>query len=260
MAAGVKVAGFAALIRIVTVELAPAASIWTGILWWLAVLTMIVPNLIALAEDNVKRMLAYSSIAHAGYLLVGVVSGAAGRSAALLYLAIYAVMTLGAFALVGTIDGAEGSRGTLADYRGLGWRRPLLGTLLVVFLLSLAGFPPTGGFIGKLYLLLAAVEAGNVALAVILVLMSFVSYYYYLRVIWKMYFEEAPEDASLPATPGASFRLAALVAAVVILVAGLFPGAALRTAERVGDDLAPRQVSPLTRPVTPVGVPGAGAD
>ncbi len=255
MAAGVKAAGFAALLRIVTVELAPAVSVWGAILWWLAVLTMIVPNFIALAEDNVKRMLAYSSISHAGYLLVGVVAGSAlGRSAVLLYLAVYAVMTLGAFAVVGAVAGKEDSRGGLADYRGLGWRRPLLGALLAVFLLSLAGFPPTGGFIGKLYLLLAAVDAGHVTLAVILVIMSFVSYYYYLRVIWKMYFEEAPEDAPLPAAPGATFRFAAIVAAVAILVAGLFPGRAIRMAEYAGEDLSPRQVTPLSRPAAPLGV------
>ena len=261
MAAGVKAAGFAAILRIVTVELAPAAAIWTSVLWWLAVLTMVVPNLIALAQDNVKRMLAYSSIAHAGYLLVGVVAGsAAGRSAALLYLAVYALMTLGAFALVGAVASAEGSRGGLADFRGLGWRRPLLGALLVLFLLSLAGFPPTGGFIGKLYLLLAAVESGHVTLAVILVLTSFVSYYYYLRVIWKMYFEEAPEDAALPAAAGAAFRLAAVAAAVVILVAGLFPGRAIRMAEHAGEDLAPRQVAPFSQPAAPVGVTETSTD
>jgi len=261
MAAGVKAAGFAALLRIVTVELAPAASIWSSILWWLAVLTMIVPNLIALAQDNVKRMLAYSSIAHAGYLLVGVVVGtASGRSAALLYLAVYAVMTLGAFALVGVVAGRGEAHGGLADYRGLGWRRPLVGALLVIFLLSLAGFPPTGGFIGKLYLLLAAVEAGQVALAVILVLTSFVSYYYYLRVIWKMYFEDAAEEAVLPAAPGTAFRFAAVFAALVILVAGLFPGRAIHTVTEAGQDLAPRPVAPLSQPVVPAGITEASTD
>ena len=261
MAAGVKAAGFAALIRIVTVELAPAAPVWAVILWWLAVLTMIVPNFIALAQDNVKRMLAYSSISHAGYLLVGVVAGsAAGRSAVLFYLAVYAVMTLGAFAVVGLVAGEGDSRGGLADYRGLGWRRPLLGALFVIFLLSLAGFPPTGGFIGKLYLLLAAVEAGHVTLAVILVLTSFVSYYYYLRVIWKMYFEEAPEDAPLPPVPGAAFRIAAVVAALIILIAGLVPGRAIRAAEHAGEDLSPRQVTPLSQPVAPEGVTETSTD
>jgi NADH-quinone oxidoreductase subunit N len=261
MAAGVKAAGFAALLRIVTVELAPAAEVWTEILWWLAVLTMIVPNLIALAQDSVKRMLAYSSIAHAGYLLVGVVAGSsAGRSAALLYLAVYSVMTIGAFAVVGLVAGKGDSRTGLADYRGLGWRRPLLGGLMVIFLLSLAGFPPTGGFIGKLYLLIAAVDAGHVALAVILVVTSFVSYYYYLRVIWKMYFEEAPEDAVLPAAPGGAFRLAAVVAALAILVSGLFPGRAIQTAETVGQDLAPRPATPFSQPAVPMGVPDTTTD
>lgn len=252
MAAGVKVAGFAAVLRLVTVELAPAQAVWQTILWWLAVLTMVVPNLIALAQDDVKRMLAYSSIAHAGYLLVGVVaSSSLGRSAALFYLAVYAVMTLGAFAIVFVVAGKGDARSRLSDYRGLGWRRPLLGVLLVVFLLSLAGFPPTGGFIGKLYLLSAAVEAGELALAVTLVLTSFISYYYYLRVVWKMYFEAAPEEAPVPATPGLAYRVAAVVSAVAILAAGLFPGSALRVADRAGADLAPRPVAPLQTSVTP---------
>lgn len=258
MAAGVKAAGFAAILRIVTVELAPAASIWASILWWLAVLTMVVPNLVALAQDNVKRMLAYSSIAHAGYLLVGVVAASAlGRSASVLYLSVYAMMTLGAFGIVYVIAGKGDARSTLSDYRGLGWRRPLLAALLVVFLLSLAGFPPTGGFVGKLYLLLAAVEAGYVDLAVILVLTSFVSYYYYLRVIWKMYFEEAPTDAPLPAVPGAAFRVAAVLSAVAILAVGVLPGRAIGTMEAVGADMAPRQVAPLPSPVQPVNPTGA---
>ena len=261
MAAAVKAAGFAAILRLITVELAPAVSIWGVMLWWLAVLTMIIPNLIALAQDNVKRMLAYSSIAHAGYLLVGVVAAnALGRSASLLYLAVYAIMTLGAFAVAHTVAGKGEARGTLADYRGLGWRRPLLGALFVIFLLSLAGFPPTGGFIGKLYLLIAAVEAGHVTLAVILVVTSFVSYYYYLRVIWKMYFEEAPHDAPLPARPGAAFRLAGIASAIVILAAGILPGRAIQTAETAGQGLAPREAVPLSQPVAPVGATETNTD
>ena len=107
---------------------------------------------------------------------------------------------------------------------------------------------------------LAAVEAGHVTLAVILVLTSFVSYYYYLRVIWKMYFEEASEDAALPAPAGAAFRLAAVAAAVVILIAGLFPGRAIRMAEFAGDDLSPRQVAPFSQPAAPVGVTETSTD
>ena len=264
MAAGVKAAGFAAILRIFTVELAPALSFWQGIVWWLAMLTMIVPNLIALAEDDVKRMLAYSSIAHAGYLLVGIASASElGRSAALFYLAVYAVMTLGAFAIVYVVAGKGDGRSRLADFRGLGWRRPLLGVALFIFLLSLAGFPPTGGFIGKFYLLSAAVQSRQFVLAVTLVLTSLVSYYYYLRVVWKMYFEAAPEDAPLPATPGPAFRFAAAVAVVALLAAGLFPGHALRAVGRAGAELQPRaaQVAPGVPGLeAPVAVPGPATE
>jgi len=241
MAAGVKAAGFAAILRVVTIELAPAQDFWAEIIWWLAMLTMIVPNLIALAEDDVKRMLAYSSIAHAGYLLVGVSAGSSlGRSAALFYLAVYAIMTLGAFAIVYVVAGKGDTRSRLSDFRGLGWRKPILGAAFVVFLLSLAGFPPTGGFVGKLYLLSAAVDAGDVTLAITLVLTSLVSYYYYLRVIWKMYFETGAEDAPELERSGPAFRFATAVAVIALLVAGLFPGHGLRTASRVTDDLTPR--------------------
>ena len=247
VAAGVKAAGFVAIIRIVTIALAPAEAFWGGIVWWLAMLTMILPNLIALAEDDVKRMLAYSSIAHAGYLLVGVAAGSSfGRSAVLFYLGVYAIMTLGAFAVVYVIAGKGDTRSKLSDFRGLGWRRPLLGAAFVIFLLSLAGFPPTGGFIGKLYLLSAAVEAGEMTLAITLVLTSLISYYYYLRVIWKMYFEVASEDAPELDRSGPAFRFAAAVAVIALLVAGLFPGHALRTVSGVGEDLKPR--SAVTAP------------
>jgi NADH-quinone oxidoreductase subunit N len=260
MAAGVKAAGFAAIVRFITIELAPAAPFWEGIVWWLAMLTMIIPNLAALAQDDVKRMLAYSSIAHAGYLLVGVSADSPlGRSATLFYLAVYAIMTLGSFAVVYIVAGKGDRHTKLSDFRGLGWRRPLLGVALVIFLLSLAGFPPTGGFIGKLYLLSAAVDAGEFVLAITLVLTSLVSYYYYLRVIWKMYFEQAPESLPTPARPGPAFSFAAAVGVVALLVAGLFPGHALRTASRAGEQLVPRSAvvspgsSPAAVPVSPTG-------
>jgi NADH:ubiquinone oxidoreductase subunit 2 (subunit N) len=153
-------------------------------------------------------------------------------------------------------------RSKLSDFRGLGWRRPLLGAALVVFLLSLAGFPPTGGFIGKLYLLSAAVESGESVLAITLVLTSLISYYYYLRVIWKMYFEEAPESLPAPERPGLAFGFAASVGVLALLAAGLFPGHGLRTASRVGEQLVPRTavVAPGAAPSTrPSGqVPSSG--
>ncbi|WP_419166544.1 NADH-quinone oxidoreductase subunit N [Candidatus Palauibacter sp.] len=225
MATGVKAAAFIALLRVLTVDLGGAAEVWRGAVWWLAILTMIVPNLIALAQDDVKRMLAYSSVAHAGYLLVGVAAASElGRSASLFYLAAYTVVTAASFAIVFHVAGKGDRNQRVRDYRGLGWRRPVLGVALLVFLLSLAGFPPTAGFVGKLYLLRAAVDAGETALAVTLVLTSLVAYYYYLRVVWKMYFETAPEDAHTPPSPKPGFNLVIGTCVALILLAGLFPG------------------------------------
>jgi NADH-quinone oxidoreductase subunit N len=233
MATGVKTAAVLAFFRVLWVSLGGVPGLWHGVVWWLAVLTMAVPNLIALVQDDVKRMLAYSSVAHAGYLLVGVVAGGVlGRGAALFYLVVYTLMTLGAFAVVYVVAGKGDRHSHLADFRGLGWRRPWLGGALGVFLLSLAGFPPTGGFVGKLYLLRAAVQSGEGSLAVILVLTSLVAYYYYLRVVWKMYFEEAPQDVPSPDVTGRAFRLGAVVCVAGILVAGLIPGPAVRAAGR----------------------------
>ncbi|TFG65973.1 MAG: NADH-quinone oxidoreductase subunit N [Gemmatimonadales bacterium] len=235
MAAGVKAAAFASLLRVVAVGLAPAEPAWHGIVWWLAVLTMVVPNLIALQEDDVKRMLAYSSVAHAGYLMVGLIAGSAlGYSASVFYLGVYAVMTLGAFAVVSVVGDDPGSSASIGRFRGLGWSRPFLAGMMVVCLLSLAGFPPTGGFIGKLYLLRAAMAAGEAPLAVLLVLTSLISYYYYLRVIWKMYFEETPEGATLPPAPGRGFRIAAVLTVLTILVAGIWPGPAVDATDAAG--------------------------
>jgi len=228
MATGVKTAAFVALLRILTVDLAGAHGVWRDGVWWLAILTMVVPNLIALSQDNVKRMLAYSSIAHAGYLLVGVVvSSALGRSASLFYLAAYTVMTIGSFAIVFHIAGKGDERSRLDDFRGLGWRRPGLALMLVIFLLSLSGFPPTAGFIGKLYLLQAAVDAGEIALAVTLVLTSLVAYYYYLRVVWMMYFQSALEETETPARPSTGFSITTAICAVLLLLVGLMPGRAI---------------------------------
>jgi NADH-quinone oxidoreductase subunit N len=188
-------------------------------------LTMIVPNLIALAQDSVKRMLAYSSIAHAGYLLIGVVAASElGRSASLFYLAAYALMTIGSFAVVFHVAGKGDRRSLVDDYRGLGWRRPGLAAALLVFLFSLAGFPPTAGFVGKLFLLQAAVEAGETALAVTLVMTSLVAYYYYLRVIWKMYFDQAADDLEVPRPARGGLRAAIGICVLLLLLGGLFPG------------------------------------
>ncbi len=250
MAVGIKTAAFVALLRVFSVHLAPAADFWAGVVWWLAMLTMIVPNLIALVQNNVKRMLAYSSVAHAGYLLVGVAAGTAfGRAAALFYLAAYTLMTLGAFGLIYAVAGKGDRRTNLSDFRGLGWRRPALGLALLVFLLSLAGFPPTGGFVGKLYLLRAAVDADRLSLALTLVLTSLLSYYYYFRIVWKMYFEDGvdqPVDRGGPA-----FRLSTAICAAGVLLLGLLPGPALRAFEKAGEDVSTADRNPSISIETP---------
>ena len=138
------------------------------------------------------------------------------------------------------------------DYRGLGWRRPVLAAALLVFLLSLAGFPPTAGFVGKLYLLRAAVDAGETSLAVTLVLTSLVAYYYYLRVVWKMYFEAAPEDARTPPPPKPGFNFVIGTCVALILLGGLFPGRIIdRAREALADAPAPGVVVQAEDPPSP---------
>jgi len=191
MAAGAKAAGFAALLRVVLHALGGANGGWSSLLSAVAMLTMTVGNVTALLQNNLKRMLAYSSIAHAGYLLIAVVTGGSdGASAALFYLAVYAVMNLGAF----------------------GFRQPLLGLAMTFFMLSLGGIPPTAGFMAKVYLFGVAVKAGYVPLVIVGVLNSVVSVFYYLRVTVAMYMEEPPgEPVSVSwATPGVIALLACL--------------------------------------------------
>jgi NADH-quinone oxidoreductase subunit N len=258
MAAAVKAAAFLALVRVLG-ALEPVRGIWESAVWWLAMLTMIVPNLVALAQDDVKRMLAYSSVAHAGYILVGVTAGGrTGVAAALFYLAVYTLMTLGAFGILYLVAGKGDRRSHLGDFRGMGWKRPVMGVALVLFLLSLAGFPPTGGFVGKLYLLRAAVDTGHLVLAVTLVLTSLVAYFYYLRVVWKMYFEEAPAGAVAPETPGGTFRLAAAVCALGVLAAGVVPGVGIRGAELAAP--APTTAAAPAAEAPAVEAPGSTAD
>jgi len=221
MSTGVKAAAFAAFIRVFGVAFAGMYELWAQVGFWLAAVTMVVANLIALTEGSLKRMLAYSSIAHAGYLLVALLAANTGGAAAFLfYLLVYTLMTAGAFGILiaNTRDGRE--RVTLDDYAGFGWRHPLLGAAFSVFLLSLAGFPLTAGFIGKLYILRAALEGGLQTLAVVLVLASLVSYFYYLRVIVVMYMQpsrETGEAAPLPVPAAARFAIGAAAVAVVVL-------------------------------------------
>ncbi|MDX1661330.1 MAG: NADH-quinone oxidoreductase subunit N [Gemmatimonadota bacterium] len=225
MATGVKAAGFAAFLRVFASSFDALASQWVPVLWVLAVLTMLVGNVAAIRQDDVKRMLAYSSIAHAGYLAVAIVAhNALGATAVLYYLAAYTAMTLGAFGVAVTLSRRGDERTSISrDYAGLGYREPMLAAAMAIFMFSLTGIPPTAGFVGKFTIISAAVDAGHVPLAVLLVVASVISAYYYLKVVVSMYMT-APEGSPAPARIGSLAGIALFVAVLAVLGLGIFPG------------------------------------
>ncbi|MBI1846404.1 MAG: NADH-quinone oxidoreductase subunit N [Candidatus Rokubacteria bacterium] len=246
IATGSKAAAFAALIRFLTTALRPLQPDWTALLWILAALSMTVGNVVAIAQTNLKRMLAYSSIAHVGYMLVGLVAGGPqGTSAILFYLFAYVFTTAGTF---GVLTLCERTGGTpepdgdgavdVREYAGLGRRSPALAFALTFFLLSLVGIPPLAGFFGKFYLFGAAVRAGYVWLAVIAVLNSAVAAYYYLRVVVYMYMRE-PEGAAATLAPSFAGGLALAIAFIGIVLLGVMPAPFV--------ELAQVAVAPLLR-------------
>ncbi|MGB7094440.1 MAG: NADH-quinone oxidoreductase subunit N [Anaerolineales bacterium] len=196
MAVGAKVGGFAALMRIFVTSLGVLAVDFTAVLWGLAALTMILGNIVAIAQKNIKRMLAYSSIAQAGYILMALVPYGQKEimgdviAAALLYLVAYAMMNFAAWAVVITLEKAEGKGLELSDYAGLGRKYPVLAAIMTIAMLSFTGIPPTLGFIGKFYLFRSVIDGGFIWLAIIGGLTSLVSAYYYLRVVIYMYMQE----------------------------------------------------------------------
>ncbi len=226
MSVGVKAAAFVAFFRVFMVAFGGVYESWYLVLWWIAALSMIVANLVALAQTNIKRMLAYSSVAHAGYLLVALTAATESATAGMLfYLLVYAVMNMGAFAVVLAVSGQTEDNLQLDDYAGLGSRHPILAAVLTLFLLSLAGFPGTGGFMGKIFLLEAAMDEGLLTLSVILVLTTLVSYYYYLRVAWYAWMREPlhagqHDGVAVPL----SMRVALAAGVAVVLFLGIFPG------------------------------------
>ena len=249
MASAVKAAAFAAFIRVFLTAFPGIYGTWGEIIFWMAAITMVGANLVGLVQGNVKRMLAYSSIAHAGYLLVALAAAnAMGAAAFLFYLAAYTLMTMGAFAIVHIVGRRGEVQVGLDSYAGLGWQRPFVGIAMTVFLLSLAGFPLTGGFIGKVFILRAAIERGMVALAVVLVLTSLLSYWYYLRVAWYMWFREPAEGGTFEgiATPG-SLRVALAIAIAGTLILGIFPGPVLDLAEHAATALIPVSAEAVAR-------------
>jgi NADH-quinone oxidoreductase subunit N len=220
MSAGPKVAGFAVLLRVFLYALAPLQQHSAAILAGLAVLTMAVGNVMALSQTNIKRMLAYSSIAHAGYALVGLAAGGPeGAASVMLYVLIYAFMNMGAFAVVIMLRRA-GERGEeITDYAGLGKTNKTAAFLMLIFMFSLTGIPPLAGFMGKFYIFKSAVQAGLVWLAVVGVIFSAISAYFYLRVIMVMYMSEPKEDLST----SPSLALALAVSAAAVLYIGILP-------------------------------------
>ncbi len=223
MIAGTKAAAFAVFVRVLTVALPSLHAEWSPVLWVLAALSMTVGNLVALAQSNLKRMLAYSSIAHAGYILVALVAGSPlGSGSVLFYLAAYACMNLGAFGVIVALSRADGERLTFDQYAGLGRRHPVLGAAMALFMFSLAGVPPTGGFMGKLYVFSAAIQANYVGLAILGVLNSVVSAFYYLRVTVVMYMA-TPETEPAPGEPSPALSLAILLAAWGTVMLGVLP-------------------------------------
>jgi NADH-quinone oxidoreductase subunit N len=232
-----KAAAFGAFVRVFLEALGAVKANWQPLLVAISIATMLVGNVVAIVQTNIKRMLAYSSIAHAGYALIGlVVADAQGMRALMLYLVLYAFMTLGAFTVVTILrkGGLEGNE--IADYTGLAKRNPWAALVMLLFMVSLTGIPPTAGFIGKFYIFMAAVNANMAWLAVLAVIFAAVSAYFYLRVIMVMYMREPGEVAGTPGhdvhmamTPAVSTVL--VVSAVGVILLGLFPDPLVKAAQ-----------------------------
>lgn len=232
MSAGPKAAGFAAFLRVLIVAFPSLKADWTDLLWVLAVLTMTVGNIIALNQNNIKRMLAYSSIAHAGYALVGFTAGnAEGTAGILFYMLSYTFMNIGAFAIIILVGKKGEENNNVSDYAGFATKHPVLALAMSVFLFSLAGMPPTAGFIGKFYLFSGAIKAGYIWLAIIGVLNSAASVYYYLRVMVYMYMKDPVEEFDwMKASP--AVMLCILVSVAGALIPGVLPSYLLELAQK----------------------------
>ncbi len=258
MASGTKTAAFVVFIRLFTETFGAAAAEWQGIIWALAVITVIGGNILAATQTNVKRMLAYSGVAHAGYMLIGVaVATSLGSAGVLTYLAVYALMNTGAFGVLSVLEQQIDTHVSLDDLRGLSVRNPLLAAAMAVFLFALAGIPGAAGFIGKYTVFYAAAVGGHIELTIIGVLASAAGFFYYLRVIWMMYFVQ-PAESSAKAEPlqaeilSAGGSIATAKVSVVSAAAAVLPvGAAIALLAAavgvIGFGVAPTEIIQLAR-------------
>ena len=232
MAGGTKAAAFAALVRVLVVALPELRWDWQPTLAVLAAVTCLFASIIAVAQTDVKRMLAYSSISHAGFIAIAVVAASrSGIAAALLYLLVYTAMTIGAFACVMLLRENGGERVHLAKYSGLGVRRPAAAALFAFFLFSLAGIPPTGGFWAKWYVFFAAIRSGHAWLAVAAAGASVIAAFFYVRVAVVMFMQEPDEGDEMPLDRAGGLRLALAACAAVVVAVGVAPGFFLALAE-----------------------------
>jgi NADH-quinone oxidoreductase subunit N len=239
LSAGPKAAAFAVFLRIFLTAFPTISHEWWPAVWVSALLSMTVGNFAALTHSNIKRMLAYSSIAHAGYVLVAITAHSdGGAAAAMFYLAAYACMNVGAFIVVSHIAGKGEKHAGIADFKGLGVRQPVTAALLTLFLLSFVGIPLTGGFFGKLYIFQTALQSSMVWLTVLGLLNSAVAAYYYLRIIGAMYMQEATEATPMPQPLPAATQMALLLPALGTIILGVFPSAVLDFAIKSADFLA----------------------
>jgi NADH-quinone oxidoreductase subunit N len=224
MSTAVKAAAFAAFARVFMVVLEPFSVDWVGPVWVIAMATMILGTVVGVAQRNLKRMLAYSSIAHGGYLLAGLIAAnEVGQGAILFYLAAYAVTNVAAFGVIALLGTKDNPRDELTDYKGLWYSRPALAALMTVCLLSLGGLPPTAGFIGKWYIFSAAVSEGYYGLAIVGMLTSVVSVFFYLRVVVMMYMQEREETDAVPAPITGAGLAAVAIAVAAIFYLGILP-------------------------------------
>ena len=236
MAACTKIAAFGALVRVFYVGLGGIAADWQPMLWAVAIIAMLVGSVLALTQGDVKRMLAYSSVAHAGFVLVGVVAADdAGLSGVLFYLAVYGIATVGAFACVTLVRDPGGEVTRLSRWAGLGRRSPLVAGCFALFLLSFAGIPLTSGFVGKLAVFSASLASGGAVLVVVALLASAVAAGFYVRVIWVMFFSEPEAGGPAVAVPGTFTAVAVALTAAATLVLGIVPGPLLDLADQAGN-------------------------